>query len=105
MASGGMGSGPLGAGAGGGADALIQKARKFEQGNDYARAIEAYLAIGQGDTGNLDVLQQAWGQAASLAMSYQVGVGCLLYARGWGRRTQTIWTYCNRRGARPQVWP
>ena len=79
MASGGMGSGPLGAGAGGGADALIQKARKFEQGNDYARAIEAYLGIGQGDTSNLDVLQQAWGQAASLAMSYQVGGG---YSQG-----------------------
>lgn len=70
MASGGMGSGPLGGG-GGGSDAIIAKARKFEQNNDYARAIESYLSLGPQDTNNMDTLQQAWGQAASLAMSYQ----------------------------------
>jgi hypothetical protein len=56
MASGGMNSsGPLAAG---GSDAVIAKARKFEQGNDYARAIEAYLSLGPSEASNPDVLQQ-----------------------------------------------
>ena len=56
---------------GGNADAVIAKARKFEQGNDYARAIEAYLSLTAADSPNPDTLQQCWEQAASLAQSYQ----------------------------------
>ncbi len=41
-----------------GTDATIAKARKFEAGNDYARAIETYLSLTTADTNNLDVLEQ-----------------------------------------------
>jgi intraflagellar transport protein 172 len=54
-------------------DAVIQKARKYEADNDYARAIETYLSLRPGD-GNNDTLEQCWEQAANLAMNYQVRV-------------------------------
>ncbi|GAX77698.1 hypothetical protein CEUSTIGMA_g5141.t1 [Chlamydomonas eustigma] len=62
------GSGPAG---GGGADIILAKARKHEQDNDYARAIETYLSVSTQHTDNLDTLQQCWEQAATLAMNYQ----------------------------------
>ncbi len=52
-----------------GADGIISKARKFEQGNDYARAIETYLSIGPQDTTNIDVLEQVRRQRARLPCS------------------------------------
>ncbi len=54
----GASSGPAVGGTGGGADAIVQRARKYEQGNDYARAIETYLSVSQQDTSNIDVLEQ-----------------------------------------------
>ncbi len=49
-------SGP--GGGGGNADAIIAKARKYEAGNDYARAIEAYLSLTPADASSPDTLQQ-----------------------------------------------
>lgn len=68
-----LSGGNLGPGVGpsGGANATIAKARKFEQGNDFARAIETYLSLTTADTTDVDLLQQCWVQAASLAKSYQ----------------------------------
>lgn len=57
--------------AAGGTDAVLNKAKAYERGNDYARAIETYLSLSQRDTNNLDALEQCWEQAASLAMKYQ----------------------------------
>mmetsp|Transcript_26109 Transcript_26109/g.57041 ORF Transcript_26109/g.57041 Transcript_26109/m.57041 type:complete len:1764 (+) Transcript_26109:195-5486(+) len=54
-----------------GPDSIIAKAKKFEQNNDYARAIETYLSLTTADTNNHDALEQCWEQAASLAMNYQ----------------------------------
>ncbi|KAJ9515621.1 hypothetical protein QJQ45_021684, partial [Haematococcus lacustris] len=54
-----------------GPDSILAKARKFEQGNDYARAIETYLSLSEADTGNVDILEQAWEQAANLAINFQ----------------------------------
>lgn len=50
-----------------GPDTVIAKAKKFEQGNDYARAIETYLSLSQQDTSNIDVLEQVcgWGAVCS----------------------------------------
>lgn len=50
-----------------GAEAAVTRARAFERGNDFARAIDAYLSASPADTKNLDALQQCWEQ-----------VGCLL---------------------------
>ena len=41
-----------------GPDVIIAKAKKFEAGNDYARAIETYLSITTSDTNNMDALEQ-----------------------------------------------
>lgn len=46
----------------GGAEAAVARARAYERGNDYARAIEAYLSLSPADTNNLDALQQCWEQ-------------------------------------------
>lgn len=46
----------------GGAEAAVARARAFERGNDFARAIEAYLSVTPADTNNLDALQQCWEQ-------------------------------------------
>jgi hypothetical protein len=41
----------------------LARARALEGGNDFARAIDAYLAVGPADTdGDLDQLQQCWEQ-------------------------------------------
>eukprot|EP00955_Chlamydomonas_euryale_P116459 366417-Chlamydomonas_euryale.AAC.27 len=69
MASGGP-AGPTPDG-GANADAVIAQARKYEAGNDYARAIEAYLSLSPKDSPNVDTLESCWMQAANLAMNYQ----------------------------------
>ena len=42
-------------------DALT-RAQTFERGNDFVRAVDAYLSLTPADVGNLDVLQQCWEQ-------------------------------------------
>jgi hypothetical protein len=59
------------AGASGALEAAITKARNFERGNDYARAIDTYLDVSQQDSSNVDALAQCWQQAAGLAVMYQ----------------------------------
>jgi hypothetical protein len=41
-----------------GADAVISKAKAFERGHDYAKAIETYLSLTSESTSNLDALEQ-----------------------------------------------
>lgn len=65
MGGSGGGQGPAGS------DTVLNKAKAYERGNDYARAIETYLSLSTRDTNNLDALEQCWEQAASLAMKYQ----------------------------------
>jgi hypothetical protein len=48
--------------AGGGLEAAVARAQAYEHGNDFARAIEAYLSLSPADTNNLDALQQCWEQ-------------------------------------------
>lgn len=49
----------------GGAQALA-RARALERGNDFARAIDAYLGLSPADVeGDLDALQQCWEQVKS----------------------------------------
>jgi hypothetical protein len=52
-------------------EAAVAKARGFEHGNDFARAIDAYLSVQPGDSGSADALQQCWRQAAALAVAHQ----------------------------------
>jgi hypothetical protein len=52
----------VGNGAAGGTEAAVARARAFERGNDYARAIDAYLSVTPAETNNLDALQQCWEQ-------------------------------------------
>lgn len=42
-------------------DALT-RAQTFERGNDFVRAVDAYLSLTPADVENLDVLQQCWEQ-------------------------------------------
>lgn len=49
-----------------GPDAIIAKARRYEEGNDYARAIETYLSLTTEVTSNLDVLEQVRGEQAAV---------------------------------------
>ncbi|WIA40104.1 hypothetical protein OEZ86_013511 [Tetradesmus obliquus] len=48
--------------AGGGLEAAVARAQAYERGNDFARAIEAYLSLSPADTNNMDALQQCWEQ-------------------------------------------
>lgn len=44
-----------------GVDAL-SRAQAFEQGNDFVRAVDAYLPLTPADVESLDTLQQCWEQ-------------------------------------------
>lgn len=80
-----------GAAAGGAAAAAAARAQAFERGNDYARAVEAYLApTGAGGApAELDALQRCWEAALALAARHQVGRAArwaLPFAAAAGRR-------------------
>lgn len=68
----------------GGAAAAAARAQAFERGNDYARAIEAYLApSGAGAAGaELDALQRCWEAALALAARHQVCRLSALFCKG-----------------------
>jgi hypothetical protein len=40
----------------------LARAQAFERGNDFARAVDAYLALTPADVESADVLQQCWEQ-------------------------------------------
>lgn len=48
--------------AGSGLDQVVAKARAFEKGNDWARAIETYLSVTPQDSANTDALQRTYMQ-------------------------------------------
>jgi hypothetical protein len=53
----------MSSGAAAGGAPAVARARALEQGHDYARALDAYLALTPADTGDdLDLLQQCWEQ-------------------------------------------
>lgn len=54
-----------------GLDAVIQKAKGYERGNDAARAIETYLSVQSPDPGTHAVLAQCWSRAAALCLQQQ----------------------------------
>jgi hypothetical protein len=58
--------------AGSGLDQVVAKARAFEKGNDWARAIETYLSVTAQDSANTDALQRTY---------MQVGAGAVPRAR------------------------
>jgi hypothetical protein len=45
-----------------GSSSGLARAQAFESGNDFARAVDAYLALTPGDVESLDALQQCWEQ-------------------------------------------
>lgn len=49
-------------GAGGGAAGSLARAQVFERGNDFVRAVDAYLSLTPADVESLDILQQCWEQ-------------------------------------------
>jgi hypothetical protein len=57
--------------AGGGLEAAVARAQAYERGNDFARAIEAYLSLSPADTNNMDALQQRWEQVRLTALQHQ----------------------------------
>jgi hypothetical protein len=57
--------------AGGGLEAAVARAQAYERGNDFARAIEAYLSLSPADTNNMDALQQCWEQVKLLLIGSQ----------------------------------
>jgi hypothetical protein len=40
----------------------LARAQAFERGNDFVRAVDAYLSLTSADVENQDVLQQCWEQ-------------------------------------------
>jgi hypothetical protein len=40
----------------------LARAQAYERGNDFVRAVDAYLSLTPADVENLDVLQQCWEQ-------------------------------------------
>lgn len=46
----------------GGTEGAVARARAFERGNDFARAVDTYLSVTPADSNNLDALQQCWEQ-------------------------------------------
>lgn len=78
----------------GGPDSIISKARKFEAGNDYARAIETYLSIGTADTTNLDVLQQVGPIELGLSQSHlMIDLGNYDQQQSFRQRGMTLTAY------------
>jgi hypothetical protein len=60
--------------------AAVARAQAFERGNDYARAVEAYLSPSAegAAAADVDVLQRCWEAGLALAARHQVGFAC-----GW----------------------
>ncbi|KIZ07625.1 Intraflagellar transport protein [Monoraphidium neglectum] len=60
-------------GAGGGVAAAVARAQAFERGNDYARAVEAYLSPSAegAAAADVDVLQRCWEAGLALAARHQ----------------------------------
>ncbi|GMH45662.1 hypothetical protein BSKO_13619 [Bryopsis sp. KO-2023] len=52
-------------------DATMAKAKAFERGHDYARAIETYLSLTTDNCMNYDALQKLWENAVHVAMTHQ----------------------------------
>jgi hypothetical protein len=73
--------------AGGGLEAAVARAQAYERGNDFARAIEAYLSLSPADTNNMDALQQCWEQVRrEVRFDKQrvlVPCACLPRCQGW----------------------
>lgn len=51
----------------GSADGLA-RAQAYERGNDFVRAVDAYLSLTPADVENQDVLQQCWEQVRLVAL-------------------------------------
>jgi hypothetical protein len=45
----------------------LARAQALERGNDFVRAVDAYLSLTPADVENLDVLQQCWEQVSCAA--------------------------------------
>jgi hypothetical protein len=52
------------------ADALVAPARAFEEGREFAKAIDAYLAVTAVRCKEHDVLEAVWENAVKLAMNH-----------------------------------
>jgi hypothetical protein len=81
-------------GGGGGAAAAAARAQAFERGNDYARAVEAYLSAGAGEgagAAELDAAQRCWEAGLALAARHQVRLdGCMRVMIEFAVRTRVI---------------
>ncbi|KAK9829656.1 hypothetical protein WJX72_007146 [[Myrmecia] bisecta] len=52
-----------------GPDALLAKAKTLERNREWSRAIDAYLAVTEADTQDMDFLEEVWENAVKLAMN------------------------------------
>ena len=68
------GEGPSHGGGGGGggesAETLLAPARALEEGREFSKAIDAYLALTAARTKNHDFLEEVWENAVKLAMNH-----------------------------------
>lgn len=77
----------------GGTQAAVARGRAYEQGHDYARAIDAYLSVEPADSSDLGALQQCWEQVRQVQETARRWLAAASHAALWCRHAQSRATH------------